>query len=155
MTGLLSRFVPLAAASMLIVPTAAAAVPPTAQAQTAVQSLLQSPNHPLPVGTRLLGLSVQDGVAVVNFNKAFTNNFQGGDSQAADTVNTVLRVLGRVPNINKVQFLENGQAPDSMGGLIVLSSPLVVIPPQEGVQTLYYHRHQSHLSAHRGKVTQR
>jgi spore germination protein GerM len=136
---------------VLILPTVAAADPPPAQAQTALNSLLRSPDHPLPPGTQLLGVAVQNGLATVNFSPAFTNNFQGGDSQAADTVNAVLRVLGRVPTISKVQFLENGRVPGSMGGLIVLSSPLPVIH-SSATPMLYYHRS---LAAHRGKTAAR
>ena len=152
MTGLLSRYTLLAAAGALIAPTLASAATPPAQAQAALNTLLRSPDHPLPPGTQLLGVAVQDGLATVNFSPAFTNNFQGGDSQAADTVNAVLRVLGRVPTINRVQFLENGQIPGSMGGLIVLSSPLAVIHSAGSGQTLYFHRV---VTGHRGKPMQR
>jgi spore germination protein GerM len=113
-----------------------------APAQTALQTLALESNSPLPAGTHLLGISIHDGLATVNFDRALTANFQGGDTEAAQTVNAILRTLGRFPTVSRVQILVDGQIPGSLGGLIVLSSPLPVIRPHGS--TLWYHHSGTH-----------
>lgn len=104
---------------------------PSASPSEALSQLSDTPNGPLPAGTRLLSLHVTHGLAVANFSRDLKANFTGGDSQEVAAVNSVLRVLGRYPEIKRTQILVAGQPVDSLGGLIVLSSPLPVLRPDQ------------------------
>lgn len=97
----------------------------------ALTALTARANGPLPAGTRLLSLRVSDGLAVADFSRELKANFQGGDSQEVAAVNSVLRVLGRYPEISRTQILMAGRPLDSLGGLLVLSSPLPVLRPDQ------------------------
>ncbi len=104
---------------------------PSATPAEALSTLADTPNGPLPAGTRLLSLHVVNGLAVADFSRDLKANFAGGDSQGIAAVNSVLRVLGQYPEIKRTQILVAGQPVDSLGGLIVLSSPLPVLRPDQ------------------------
>lgn len=110
----------------------------------ALQTLTKRANRPLPAGTRLLSLRVTDGLAVADFSRELKANFSGGDSQEVAAVNSVLRVLGRYPEISRAQILMAGRSLDSLGGLLVLSGPLPVLRPDQDnsghTRRLFLHR---------------
>ena len=110
----------------------------------ALSALADQPNGPLPAGTRLLSLRVSDGLAVADFSRELKAHFTGGDSQEVAAVNSVLRVLGRYPEISRAQITMAGRPLDSLGGLLVLSSPLPVLRPDQDngghTRRLFLHR---------------
>ena len=130
----------------------AAALPlqatPTAQspapAQEAISGLISAPTSPLPPGTKLRSITISDGLATVDFSRALKDNFRGGDTQEAQTVNAILGTLGQFSTVNKVQILVEGQRVDSLGGLIVISDPLPVVRPSVEQNGRYLHR-RSHV----------
>ncbi|MDD4320563.1 MAG: GerMN domain-containing protein [Acidaminococcaceae bacterium] len=61
-----------------------------------------------PKGTKVLGVSVQDGIATVNFSKEFTKKTEG-EYASLMMVNAVVNTLTQYPEIKKVRILAAGQ----------------------------------------------
>jgi len=102
---------------------------PRSPAKSVLQSLIETSNSPLPVGTRLLSVKIAAGLATVDFSGEFQKNFHGGDEQEAQAVNSVLMTLGQFHSVDRVQFLVDGTAIDSLGGHFELGDPVDVIRP--------------------------
>jgi len=102
---------------------------PSAPAKPMLEALIRSPQSPLPRGTRLLAVRIVDGLATVDFSKDIQRNFQGGDLQEAQAVNSILMTLGQFPSIDRVQLLVEGAPIDSLGGHFEINSPIPVIRP--------------------------
>lgn len=71
-------------------------------------------NKTIPEGTKLLAVSVQDGVAYVNFSKEFKTNHWGGSAGETMTIYSVVNTLCKLPGIEKVQFLLEGEKQESI-----------------------------------------
>lgn len=78
----------------------------------------------LPEGTKLLGLDVKDGTAEVNFNSAFMRNMNAGSQLEEIILLAVVNTLTEFPEIEKVQFLIEGQVVESIGGHVETDKPL-------------------------------
>lgn len=89
----------------------------------AVEGFLKNANV-LPPGARLLGVSVNDGVATISFNREIFNGFGSDDERTL--VNGLAHVLGQFKDIDKFVLLGNGEAVDSLGHLD-LSEPQPVV----------------------------
>ncbi len=70
----------------------------------------------VPEGTRLLSVSVVDGVAYVNFSREFQNKHWGGTAGERMTIYSVVNSLCELPGIDKVQFLLEGEKQESILG---------------------------------------
>jgi hypothetical protein len=103
----------------------------TQPARFAINSLIQAKDSPLPQGTSLRSIKIDDGLATVDFSKALQANFHGSDTQEAQAVNSILMTLGQFPSIRQVQILVDGSAIDSLGGHFDISGPLDVVPVQQ------------------------
>ncbi|WP_347488727.1 GerMN domain-containing protein [Desulfoscipio sp. XC116] len=68
----------------------------------------------IPTGTKLLSVSVVDGVAYVNFSKEFQTKHWGGSSGETMTLYSVVNSLAKLPGIEKVQFLLEGDKEESI-----------------------------------------
>ncbi len=103
-------------------------------ATAAMNALIGGTDSPLPSGTKLLSLKIDNSskTATVDFSKQFQTNFKGGESNEAQAVNSVLQTLGQFPNIHQVQFLVAGHKIDSLGGNVELDQPLPT--PQQSNQ---------------------
>ena len=82
---------------------------------------------PLPRGTKLLSpVKVINGVATVNFSREFVDNFSGGSTQEALTLNSIAHTL--VDNsggkIRSVRILVEGETADTLGGHFDLTEPV-------------------------------
>jgi len=104
-------------------------VNPASPARGVLEALIQSPKSPLPAGTRLLDIRLNNGLATVNFSREFQKDFHGGDMQEAQAVNSILMTLGQFSTINQVQILVEGAPIDSLGGHFEISSPIPVLRP--------------------------
>jgi len=102
---------------------------PRSPAKSVLQSLIDTSNSPLPIGTRLLSVKIASGLATVDFSGEFQKNFHGGDEQEAQVVNSILMTLGQFHSVDRVQFLVDGAAIDSLGGHFELTDPVDVIRP--------------------------
>ena len=99
------------------------------RAAAALNAMAASDHSPLPSGTHARSVKLVDGVATVDFNKAFQENFSGGDEGEALTLNAVLATVGQFQGVRSVQFLVEGQKIDSLGGNQSLTAPLPI--PQD------------------------
>jgi germination protein M len=98
-------------------------------AREALEALANSKRSPLPSGTSILDIAINQssGLATVNFSHQFKDNFPGGDTREAQVLNSVLATLGQFAVVQNVQFLVDGEKLDSLGGTQDLSSPLPAI----------------------------
>jgi len=100
-----------------------------APARDAIKHLIEADSSPIPDGTKLLGLKIDDdsGLATLNFSKEFVGNFKGGDKVEAQIINSVRATLGQFSNVQNVQVLVAGKKIAQLGGTIDLTEPLPVI----------------------------
>ncbi len=68
----------------------------------------------IPAGTRLLGASVKNGIATLNFSDEFEFNGINADSYRAQLMQVVYTAT-EFPTVESVQFLIEGQRKDYMG----------------------------------------
>lgn len=90
--------------------------------QRVIEELIKGPAAPthgrtIPEGTRLLGITVQDGVASVNFSSEFVTNHGGGTAGELMTVYSVVNSLTDLFQVNQVRFLVNGQPLETLNAL--------------------------------------
>lgn len=78
----------------------------------------------IPESTRLLSLSVVDGVAYVNFSKEIQTKHWGGSSGEGNTIYSVTNTLAQFEGIKKVQFLVEGKKVESLLGHMDTSVPV-------------------------------
>ena len=94
----------------------------------AVINQLQTPPsglvYPLPQGTKLLGASVKNGVATLNFSQEFQKNFTGGSTGEQMTLYSIIDSLTTLPNIQSFQFLLDGQIQVAILGNTDTTQPL-------------------------------
>ncbi|MBN1459445.1 MAG: GerMN domain-containing protein [Armatimonadetes bacterium] len=98
-------------------------------ARAAVEELLHGEvprgcDRPLPPGTELLGITVVDGLATVNFSEQLQQEFRGGSDNEQVTVYSVVNTLTSLPAIDRVQFLVGGETVATLGGHHDVSGPL-------------------------------
>ncbi|KJS75584.1 MAG: sporulation protein [Desulfotomaculum sp. BICA1-6] len=86
----------------------------------------------MPEGTKLLSVSVVNGVAYVNFSKEFKSKHWGGSAGESLTVYSVTNSLCKLPGIEEVQFLLEGDKQESILGNIGTIEP--VTPDWDMVQ---------------------
>lgn len=78
----------------------------------------------LPQGTRLISISVANGVAYVNFSKELQTKHWGGSAGETMTVYSVVNSLAELPGITEVQFLIDGAKVETLAGHMELTNPI-------------------------------
>ena len=68
----------------------------------------------IPKGTKLLGVSIKDGVAILNFNDAFEFNQDGIEGYLAQ-LKQIINTATEFSSVNSVQFLINGEKKEYLG----------------------------------------
>jgi len=68
----------------------------------------------IPKGTKLLGVSIKDGVATLNFSDAFEFNQDGIEGYLAQ-LKQIINTATEFSSVNSVQFLINGQKKEYLG----------------------------------------
>ena len=101
-------------------------------ARDAVKELIRAQNSPIPEGTSLRGIKIEDGLATVDFSDAFQKNFHGSDTEEAQTINSLLLTLGQFPTIERVQILVEGKPIEALSQLSI-NEPLPVLRPGTSV----------------------
>ena len=98
-------------------------------ARDAIAHLIQAGGSPIPDGTELKAIKIDDdsGLATLNFSREFVDNFKGGDKVEAQIVNSIRATLGQFTNVRNVQILVEGKKIAQLGGTIELTDPLPVI----------------------------
>ncbi len=97
-------------------------------ARDAVNALLRSEGSPLPAGTALRGLTIDNGVATLDFSQSPINE-TGGEGGQADALTALSRTLGQFPEIRQYQIEVKGQPVKSLGEQGALDGPMDVIRP--------------------------
>ena len=100
---------------------------PQSPASDAVAALVQSPHSPILPGTALRGLSLDSGVATVDFSQSPVNETGGEGAQSA-ALNALAMTLGQFPAINTFQIHVKGR-PDNTFGQFTTDGPIAVIRP--------------------------
>ena len=108
-------------------------------ARTALDALIEAKHSPLPKGTQVKSIKIEDGLATVDFSPEFKDNFHGSDTEEAQALNSILMTLGQFSTIQHVQILVNGAATDTLGGHLEISDPLDVITPASARQARENH----------------
>jgi len=70
--------------------------------------------------TKILSLTIQNGVAIIDFSKDIRDNFPGGALVEDITIKSIVWSMTQIPGINGVSILINGEYGDSIGGHILL-----------------------------------
>ncbi len=98
-------------------------------ARAAIQELIagavpEGCERPLPDGTKLLGITVVDGLATADFSGELVSGFRGGSDNEGVTVYSIVDTLTSLPTVERVRILVNGKPVSSIGGHLDLSAPL-------------------------------
>lgn len=99
-----------------------------AVAKAAVMGLIWGPQTEglkatIPEGTRLLGITIANGICTVDFSREFVDNHPGGSAGELMTLTSIIKTLQEFPTIDKVQILVEGQKGVTLGN-ILLDKPL-------------------------------
>jgi len=102
-------------------------------AQSAIEELIRGEvprgcDRPLPPGTSVLSIRVEDGVATVNFSQPLRAGFRGGSDNEQVTIYSVVNTLTSLPTIDQVQILIEGELVNTLGGHHDISGPLSFDP---------------------------
>lgn len=93
-----------------------------------LEALIEGPSDDahsitIPMGTRLLGLEISEGVAYVDLSRGFREEHWGGSSEVL-TIYSVVNTLTELEGIRAVQFLLEGEQVDTLTGHMDISRPL-------------------------------
>ncbi|MBE7039281.1 MAG: hypothetical protein E7398_00980 [Ruminococcaceae bacterium] len=93
-----------------------------------VSQLLEGPKNTkniqvIPSGTKIISVETKEGVCFVNLSKEFISKHPGGTSAEIMTVYSIVNSLTELLNVNKVQFLIDGEIKELFNH-IVINEPL-------------------------------
>lgn len=97
-------------------------------ARAAILGLIQGPQSQglvasLADGTKLLDISVSNGLCTVDFSKEFVENHSGGSAGELVTIASIVKTLTQFDSIEQVQILVEGKVGATLGN-ILLDKPL-------------------------------
>lgn len=75
----------------------------------------------LPKGTRVRQLEIKEGICYVDFNKSFQSKHPGGETEERLTIYSIVNTLTELNDIDKVQFLIDGEKVEEYQGFIDFS----------------------------------
>ena len=105
--------------------------------EAALRALIGGPKRKdrfptIPPQTKLLGFRAESGTATVDFSRELIEGQAGGSSGELMTVASVVTTLVQFPGIEKVRFLVEGKAVDTLSGHLDLSKPIEPDPSWVG-----------------------
>ena len=86
---------------------------PQSPARETLEALLAAPNSPVPAGTKLNSLKIDDGLATLDFSRSPVDETHGEEKQT-QSLEALQRTLGQFPNVSRIQITVNGR-PASLG----------------------------------------
>lgn len=95
-----------------------------------IKLLLQGPSTSekcktlIPEGTKLIGASVKNGIATLNFNEAFIFNQNFGSDGYSAQLQQIVFTATEFPTVNSVQFLIEGEKKDFLVEGLWIGTPL-------------------------------
>ncbi|MGE5578446.1 MAG: S-layer homology domain-containing protein [Bacillota bacterium] len=103
-------------------------VPKTdAPAKASMEALIAGypggPFLPLPKETKVLGVTIKDGLATVDFSPEIKGANVGSGGEAA-ILSAIVATLGQFQGVTAVQILVNGEKLDSLAGHVDITEPL-------------------------------
>ncbi len=99
---------------------------PASPAKDAVTALLEARRSPLAPGVSLRGVSVDSGIATLDFSQSPIKN--GGEGDQSAGLNALAMTLGQFPEINSYQIKVQGQDMKTFGEFTA-DGPMDVIRP--------------------------
>jgi len=81
-------------------------------------------DRPLPPGTKVLDVRVEDGIALADFSRELISGFPGGSENEQITVYAIVNTLTSLPGVRKVRILVEHRPAEFIGGHYDLSEPL-------------------------------
>ncbi len=78
----------------------------------------------IPEGTELLGLSIEDGIAYVDFSAQFKTNHWGGSAGELMTIQSIVASLTQLDEVDAVQLLLEGEKEDALFGHSCTAEPI-------------------------------
>ena len=110
----------------LLMPREVSVTHPESPAKDAVTALLEARRSPLAPGVSLRGISVNGGVATLDFSQSPVKH--GGEGAESASLNALAMTLGQFPEINQYQIKVQGQDVKTFGELTA-DGPMDVIRP--------------------------
>ena len=97
--------------------------------EATVEAMMQAPKEQelteiFPKHAKLLGVTVDDGVATVNFDDGLQKHFVGGSAGETFLIGSVVNALTNFDEVQSVRFLIDGKEIESLAGHMDLSAPL-------------------------------
>lgn len=94
-----------------------------------IKELIAGPNSSslsptIPQGVELISITINNGVARLNFNRSLIENHWGGSSGESLTVYSIVNTMTQFPEIKSVQFLIEGEEVETLAGHIYLKEPI-------------------------------
>jgi germination protein M len=101
----------------------------TTATENTLEELVKGPKEEghlatIPEGTEIKGVTVSGEVVAVNFSRAFVDNHPGGSASELMTVYSVVDTVTEVAGVDRVRFLVEGQALESLAGHLDLTQPI-------------------------------
>ena len=95
----------------------------------AVETLLEEPKETnltkiFPKNAAIRSVTVDGGLATVDFDGSLTKNFVGGSTGEELLIGSVVDTLTNFPEVKRVKFLVDGQEIETLSGHMDLSTPL-------------------------------
>lgn len=112
----------------MLMPRTVALHHPDSPARDAVSALLQASGSPLPAGTALRGITIDSGLATLDFSQSPINE-TGGEAAQSAALNALARTLGQFPEIRQYRIEVKGQPVKSFGEEGAQDGPRDVIRP--------------------------
>lgn len=102
-----------------------------------LQALAEGPASPdlvgtIPAGARVLSVTVQDGLAIVDYSRELRDNHPGGSAGEMLTAYAIVGSLVALKGIDAVQILLEGEVVETLVGHLIFSEPMTV--PEEALQ---------------------
>lgn len=99
-------------------------------ARELVEELIKGPSvnglsQTLPKQTKIRQLEIKDGICYVDLSKEFSTKHPGGEQLVMLTVYSIVNTLTELPEVEKVQFLIDGEKKDNYQGLYDFENPFV------------------------------
>lgn len=94
-----------------------------------VQELMKGPKTPdlssttIPEEAKLLSVEIKDKIAYVNFSKELVEKHVGGSTGEMMTILPIVNSLTELPEIEKVQFLVEGEKKKTLAGHVTFDEP--------------------------------
>lgn len=111
-----------------LMPQTVALRDPQSPAREAVNALLHASHSPMPPEIALRGLTIDNGLATLDFSQSPVNE-TGGEGGQGDALTALSRTLGQFPEIRQFQIEVKGQIVKAFGEFTT-DGPMDVVRPE-------------------------